>query len=138
MAQIAVNPYQLTDCLFQVEADNYEAHVSKVEFAPTSTSAQFKGLTPAAVFTFAGAPTWVCNLTFAQDWDTANSLSRYLFEHTGEEIEVTFEPVKGGSAITATLICQPGSIGGDVDAVATSTVALGVKGKPALEAIAGG
>lgn len=133
MPEIVVSPFQLTDCTFQVAADNYEAHVSKVEFAPSSTSAKFKGLKPSAVFTFAGSPDWVCNLTFAQDWSTANSLSRYLFEHTGEAVEVTFEPKKGGTAITATIIVQPGSIGGDVDAVATSTVSLGVQGKPALE-----
>ncbi|WP_024357801.1 hypothetical protein [Leucobacter chironomi] len=136
MTQIAVNPFQLTDCLFTVESDNYEAHVSKVEFVPTSTSAQFKGMTPSAAYTFAGTPTWVCNLTFAQDWNTPDSLSRYLFEHTGESIDVTFEPQKGGPAITATLTAQPGSIGGDVDAVATSSVALGVVGKPVLEPLA--
>ncbi|WP_449279626.1 hypothetical protein [Leucobacter sp. GX0328] len=135
MPAIAVSPFQLTDCLFTVEADNYEAHVSKVEFAPTSASSTFKGLTPNASFTFTGAPTWVCNLTFAQDWNTPASLSRYLFEHTGEEVDVTFEPKKGGPAITATIVAQPGSIGGDVDAIATSTVALGVVGKPVLEPI---
>lgn len=135
MAQIAVNPFLLTDCLFQVEADNYEAHVSKVEFAPSSSTSTWKGLTPAAVFTFAGASTWVCNIEFAQDWDTAGSLSRYLFENEGGSIAVTFEPKKGGSAITATIVVVPGSIGGAVDGVATSSVALGVKGRPALEAI---
>lgn len=135
MAQIPVNPFQLTDCTLQVEADNFEAHVSKVEFVPSSTSAQFKGLTPSAVFTFAGKSTWVCNLDIAQDWDTPGSLSRYLYEHEGEEIEVTFEPKKGGSAITATIIAVSPSIGGAVDAVATSTVSCGVKGRPELEPI---
>lgn len=135
MPVIAVHPFQLTDCLFTVETDSYEAHVSKVEFAPTSTAAKFKGLTPTAVFTFAGAPEWVCNLTFAQDWDTPNSLSRYLYEHAGEEIAVTFEPKKGGSAITANIVAQPGPIGGDIDAVAVATVALGVNGRPTLEPV---
>lgn len=136
MPTIAVKPFQLSDCLLTVESDNYEAHVSTVEFVPSSTSAQFKGLTPAAVFTFAGSPTWLCNLTFAQDWATPDSLSRYLFENVGEEIDVTFEPIKGGPAITAKLIAQPGSIGGAVDAVAVSTVALGVVGAPTLEPVA--
>lgn len=135
MASVTVNPFLLTDCLFQVEADNYEAHVSKVEFAPSSSSTQFKGLTPTAVFTFAGTSTWTCNLDFAQDWDTPGSLSRYLFEHEGEALDVTFEPKKGGSAITATIVAIPGSIGGAVDGVATSSVSLGVHGRPALEAL---
>lgn len=135
MPAIAVKPFQMSNCLLTVAADDYEKHVSKVEFAPTSTSASFKGLSPDASFTFAGSPTWVCNLTFAQDWNTPKSLSRYLFDHVGETVDVIFEPSKGGPAITAQIIIQPGSIGGDVDAVATSTVSLGVLGKPTIEAV---
>lgn len=135
MATIAVNPFIMRDCLLSVAADNYEAHVSQVEFAPSSSTVTWKGLTPTAVFSFGTASTWVCNLTFAQDWGTASSLSRYLFENEGEEISVSFSPVNGGPAITATLIVAPGSIGGTVDAVAVSTVALGVKGKPTLGAV---
>lgn len=135
MAFINVSPFQMTDCLFTVEADNYEAHVSTVVFVPSAPTAEFKGLSPNAVHTFTGSPTWTANLTFAQDWATAGSLSRYLFENAGAEIDVTFEPVKGGPAITATLIATPGSIGGAVDSVAVSTVSLGVVGKPALEPI---
>lgn len=133
MPTIAVNPFMLRDCLFQVAADNYEAHVSQVEFVPSTTKATYKGLTPAAVFTFSGGATWLCNLGYAQDWATANSLARYLHEHEGETVEVTFEPLKGGTAITASIIIEPGSIGGTVDNVASSTVSLGVNGKPALE-----
>jgi hypothetical protein len=136
MASIAVNPFILKDSIFQVEADNYEAHVSQVEFAPTAPTATFKGLTPAAVFNLVGLASWVCNLAFAQDWATPNSLSRYLYEHEGEEIDVTFEPVTGGPAVTATLFVTPGSIGGTVDGVATSTVALPCKGKPVLAPLA--
>jgi hypothetical protein len=135
MAIIAVNPFILKDCTLTVAADNYEAHVSQVEFVPTSSIATWKGLTPTAVFSFGSASTWVCNLALAQDWDTADSLSRYLFEQEGDEVVAVFEPVAGGSSITATIIIAPGSIGGTVDAVGVSTVSLGVKGKPALEAI---
>lgn len=133
MPTIAVKPYQITDCLLTFGADNYEAHASKIEFVPTVTKAKFKGSTPAAVFNFASAPDWVMNLTYAQDWATAAALSRYLHEHAGEVVEVTFEPVKGGAAVTASIVIEPGSIGGDVDAVAASTVQLGVNGQVELE-----
>lgn len=137
MSTIAVNPFLMGDCLLQVEADNYEAHVSQVEFAPTSQTATFKGLTPTASFTFGSNATWVCNLGFAQDWATPASLSRYLFEHEGEEIDVVFTPkASEADTITATLIVTPGSIGGQVDSVAVSTVALGCKGRPVLSAAA--
>lgn len=135
MPKIAVNPFMLTDALFTVGADDFEAHVSKVEFAPTSTSATFKGLSPDSSFTFSGAPTWVANIDYAQDWENPKSLSNYLMEHIGERIEVIFEPVKGGRSVTATLSIQPGAIGGAVDAVATATVSLGST-KPVLEPIA--
>lgn len=135
MPAIAVKPYLFTNALFTVGADNYEAHVSTVRFTPSATTATFQGATPAASFSFAGAATWVCNLTYAQDWATPNSLSRYLHEHAGETVEVTFEPVKGGSAITATLSITPGEIGGDVNAVGTAQVALGVVGAPELEPV---
>lgn len=136
MAKIAVNPFILKDCLFQVESDSYEAHVSQVQFDPESNSVAWKGLTPEAVFTFASHATWKCTIAFAQDWTTPNSLSRYLFEHDGDEIDVVFEPVAGGPSVTAVLVVTPGAIGGAIDSVATSTVTLAVKGKPALAAIA--
>jgi hypothetical protein len=132
MADRPVNPFTLTDSVFQVAADNYEAHVSTVEFVPTSSVVNWKGLKPSAVFSFGTTATWVCNLSYAQDWETASSLSQYLFENEGEEIAVTFEPVNGGAGFTATLIVAPGSIGGAVDTVGVASVSLGVKGKPVL------
>jgi hypothetical protein len=124
----------ISDATFKVAADNYETSVSSVEFAPTSGQATWKGLTPDSVFTFAQSPTWVANVAFVQDWSNEDSLSRFLFDHSGETIAVEFSPVKGGATIYATVIVVPGSIGGAVDAVAASTVALGVVGKPSFTA----
>jgi len=135
MAQIAVNPFMMRDCVLTVAADSYEKHVSAVEFVPSGSVVNWKGLTPDAVFSYGTNATWVCNLSYAQDWATADSLSRYLFENEGDEIAVTFEPVAGGPGVSATLIITPGSIGGAVDSVAVSTVSLGVKGKPTLDAV---
>lgn len=132
MAAIAVNPILLTNVLFSVESDSYEKHVSSVEFAPTSSVVNWKGLTPSSVFSFGTTATWQANVSFAQDWETENSLSQYLFANEGQEIDVIFEPVSGGARFSATLIVAPGSIGGSVDSVAVSTVTLGVKGKPVL------
>ncbi|MGP6170625.1 hypothetical protein ACTU6V_05390 [Microbacterium sp. A204] len=135
MADIAIAPFIMRDCLFQVAADNYEGHVSQVEFVPSPVLASWKGLKAGAVHQFAGLATWVANLALAQDWETADSLARYLHEHEGEEVTVTFEPVKGGPGVTATLILVPGSIGGQVDSVAVSAVSCPVNGKPAVTAI---
>ena len=103
MVNIAPNPFIIGDCTLKVGADNYEASVSGVEFVPTPVKAVFKGLTPTAKYPIAGSSDWVAKLAYAQDWATADSLSRYLYEHEGESIEVEFAPVAGGPAIVATL-----------------------------------
>lgn len=112
--------------------NNYEGAVSSVEFQPSAGSVNFKGLAPTAVFTYATSPTWALALTFAQDWDTTNSLSNYLFDNQGKTVQVDVYPVAGTGkkGFTAQVIIQPGSIGGAVDSVAVSTVTLGVIGAP--------
>lgn len=133
MATIEVKPFVLKDVLFTVASDNYEAHCSQVQFDPSSSSQTWQGLTPTATFTDTTIATWTCALTYAQDWETADSLAIYLHEHEGEEIEVTFKPRSGsGPSFTATLIVTPGTIGGTVNQFATATVTLPCQGKPAL------
>lgn len=125
MAQIAVTPILLTNVLLKLgSTDTYEKHVSAVEFAPTSSSVVWKGLGGNSV-TKASLASWVCNLSFAQDWATDDSLSRFLFEHEGEDIAAVFELENGEEGFTATLSITPGSIGGAVDTIAVSSVSLG-------------
>lgn len=132
MAQIAVKPIVLRDVLLSIATDDYEKHVSGVTITPTTGSVEFQGLEPTATFTFPTNTTWAVELEYAQDWDTTNSLSAYLFNNEGTEVTMTFEPVKGGAGFQATVIIAPGSIGGQVNSVATSTVTLGVVGRPTL------
>lgn len=134
MAQIQVNPFILSDTTLKIAADNYETSVSSVEFQPSGGTVSWKGLSPAAVFTFPQSVTWACAIAFAQDWETEDSLSQYLFEHQGETVAIEFAPVRGGKSIYANIVIVPGSIGGAVDAVAASTVTLGVVGKPTFQA----
>lgn len=130
MTQIDVKPIVLRDVLLSIAADDYEKHVSGVTITPTTGSVTWNGLTPAAAYSFPTSTTWALQLDYAQDWDTANSLSRYLFDHEGEEVSMTFEPVKGGLGWQVDVVIVPGSIGGQVNAVATATVTLGVNGRP--------
>jgi len=133
MATIAVKPFVLKDVLLTVEDDNYEAHVSQVQFDPSSSVQTWQGLTPASVFTDATVATWTCTLAYAQDWETADSLSLYLHENEGESIDVVFKPRSGsGPSVEATLIVTPGAIGGTVNQFATATVTLGCQGKPTI------
>ena len=133
MATIAVKPFVLKDVVLTVDEDNYEAHCSQVQFDPSSSTQTWQGLTPEATFTDVSIATWQATLAYAQDWETADSLSIYLYEHEGEEIDVVFKPRSGsGPTFTATLIITPGAIGGTVNQFATATVTLGCQGKPVL------
>lgn len=130
MTQIAVKPIVLRDCLLRVATDDYEKHVSGVTITPTTGSSTWNGLDPDAAFTFPNATTWVAQLDYAQDWETEDSLSLFLFEHEGEEVTMLFEPTKGGLGWEIDVVIVPGSIGGTVNSVATSSVTLGVNGRP--------
>lgn len=133
MSQIAVKPFVLKDVLLTVENDNYEAHVSQVQFDPSSSIQTWQGLTPASSHTDASIATWQGTLGYAQDWETPDSLSRYLYDHEGEEIDVVFKPRSGsGPSFAVTIVVTPGSIGGTVNAFATASVTVGCKGRPEL------
>jgi hypothetical protein len=132
MAQIAVDPLVLKDVILTVETDTYEKHVSGVTFEPSSSTIRWQGLTPDSKFTSVTSADWTCKLDYVQDWETADSLSAYLFEHEGEEVDVVFKPRSGsGPTFTATLTITPGSIGGTVNTYATTTATLGST-KPVL------
>jgi len=134
MSTPPVVPIILNDTELLIEEDNYEAHVSQVQIDPTVNVVRWKGLTPTSTHAFPTTPEWVLNLAYAQDWATPNSLSSYLLAHVGERKTFKFTPKKAatGTAPTVTVVAfiAPGSIGGQIDQVATATVALGVEGQP--------
>lgn len=139
MAQIALKPFVLRDCILSIKDGStvigeFEAHVSRVEFTSTTPVQVFKGLTPTAVFQDVGAPEWTCNLDFAQDFETTNSLANYTLANPGKQVTAEFTPKKGTGAkkVTATVTLLPGNIGGTQGAFATSTVSLPVTGQPVL------
>ncbi|WP_067194167.1 hypothetical protein [Microbacterium sp. XT11] len=135
MPKIEVKPIVLRDCLLRAtlpasDSFDFEKHVSGVTLTPSTGSTTWNGLDPDASFTFPNATTWAAQLDYAQDWETEDSLSMFLFEHEGETITLLFEPVKGGLGWQIDAVIVPGSIGGQVNAVATSSVTLGVNGRP--------
>jgi hypothetical protein len=133
MAVIPVTPLFLKDTLIEIAGSDYAPAVSSVAFTPTSTSVTFTGLKKDAVFTDVGNTTWTVALTFVQDWDTATSLSRYLFTNAGKTVAMKFTPRFGtGPSFTANVVIVPGAIGGAVGAATVSTVTLGVSGAPVL------
>lgn len=139
MAQIDVAPIIMRDVLLRFTGvgtatgtGDFEKHVSQVQFDPSTSIQTWQGLNPQAVYTDATAATWTCTLAYAQDWETTNSLSQFLFDNQGEKIECLFEPKTGGKGWEATLVIVPGSIGGTVGSYATATVTCGVDGAPTI------
>lgn len=124
MAIIAVAPFVLRDVDLVIGTDNYEAHVSEVTFTPSATQVNWTGLANNTVAATATA-TWIVTLGYAQDWDTANSLSQYLHANEGSNVPIEFIPGDGQGTFDANVSVTPGSIGGTAGAFATSTVALG-------------
>lgn len=131
MAQINVQPLYLKDVVLSIgTAGEFEKHVSGVVFTPSVATATFKGLDSAAVFTQASNASWTVDLSYVQDWDSATSLSGYLFNNAGTEVSITFTPASGSGSWEAVCIIVPGAVGGQVDSYATSTVSLPVQGQP--------
>lgn len=129
MTLLTVQPFTMKDCLMTIETDDYARHVSSVQFVPTTTQTEVEwhGLTPDSDFTDASAPVtkWVCNLGYAQDWETDDSLSEYLQANAGLDKVAVFEPKRGtGTRFTATVTIVPGPVGGDVRTVAVGTVSM--------------
>jgi hypothetical protein len=136
MAQINVQPLYLKDVILTVDGDTYEKHVSGVTITPSVATATFKGLEPTATFSQASSATWTVELSYVQDWETADSLSAYLFNNAGDQVTMSFQPESGAGhgVFSATVIIVPGAVGGAVDAYATSTVSLPVQGQPTFTA----
>lgn len=130
-----LNPLVLSDVELEFTLPNgdtveFAEHVTSVTFTPSASTITLKTMSPTGSFSNVSKPTWVAALAFAQDWDTDESLSNFLFDHTGETIPCVFRPLAGGKGWEADLIITPGAIGGAVDAYAVATVNLGVNGRP--------
>lgn len=126
MASIAITPLVLKDVTITLGANGYEKHVSSVTFNPKSSTIEWQGLTPTATFTDTTSQTWTVDLEYVQDWDTTNSLSKYLLANAGTSVTATFKPKQAGTpTFTSTVSLQSGQIGGKVNAYATTKVTLG-------------
>jgi hypothetical protein len=132
MATITPTPFVMKNAILTLGADDHQAAVNSAALNPSSSIQTFKGLTPTAVYSEGTHATWTLDLTYAQDWTDPNSLGAYLYDNEGETVAFVLEPVADGAGFSGFVIITPGAAGGSVDGIATSTVTLGVVGKPAL------
>lgn len=133
MAAIAIVPLYMKDVTLTIGTDTYEKHVSGVTLTPAYATNTWKGLSPSSTFTDTSAAVWTLDLSYAQDWDTVNSLSKYLFANQGLTKSIVFKPKSAGTpTVTVSVIIVAGAIGGQIDSYAESTVSLPVQGQPVL------
>lgn len=126
MAKIAAKPV-LFKAPVSFGTDEYSAHLNRAEFVPTQPTASYTDL-DGKVTNFGGDSGWVLEIGGCQDWETVNSLSQYLNEHEGEEIDVSFP--FAGATHEATVIAAAVNIGGTINTPAQFSKTLQVQGKP--------
>jgi hypothetical protein len=136
MTQIAVQPHVLKDVILSIGVDAYEKHVSQAELRPSTKVEKltWQGMTPAAKFSEAGTPetSWDLIISYAQDWETPNSLSQYLLTNSGQTKTVVLQPKRGagGKTFTVDVTIVPGPVGGNVNTVAVGSVTMPCDGDP--------
>lgn len=127
MATVAAKPYLTLSDTAKVGEDTFTGHISQFEFQPSQPTASVTDIS-GKVTNFGGKSGYVLALGVFQDWETANSLSHYLFAHDGEDVDVSID-VPGGSWAAVVVAAAP-AIGGTGNTPATAQLSLQVKGKP--------
>ncbi|NLA34671.1 MAG: hypothetical protein GX868_03165 [Actinobacteria bacterium] len=130
MPEIASKPY-LTLAGTKFGDDGFTGHVTQFEFQPTQPTSSVTDIS-GKVTNFGGVSGYQLALGLLQDWATAGSLSSYLVENDGEDVEASIT-VPGGTW-SATVVAAAPHIGGTGNMPAVSSLRLQVKGKPSFTA----
>lgn len=129
MPQITPKTRVFKNYLVKIGADTYEKAVNTVKCTPTTAVQTFKGGTPDAIYKDSGTPDWTVQLDYAQDWETAGSLSIYLLNNVGKKVLMEFSPLGSGPKFSGLVLIIPGdTIGGAIEAMGVASVTLPVEG----------
>jgi hypothetical protein len=125
----------LKNATLKLANTDYTAQLSSVVFTPNITTVTWTGFGAGNTLKDTNPSDWTCTVAFGQDW-SEDGLSRYLYEHEGEQVEATFTPQPGSGqpTFTATVTLAPGQVGGASTEYGTATADLPVEGKPVLSA----
>jgi hypothetical protein len=75
-------------------------------------------------------PTWVCSINGIQDYVVAQGLARYLTQNSGSQLDIVFEPKKGGVSATVVVVAKAVPFGGEQGAFTTFDIELPAIGAP--------
>lgn len=112
MAKIASKPVRFKAPV-SFGDDEYTAHLNQAEFVPTAPTSSWTDL-DGKVTQFGGESGWQFTVAGAQDWETVNSLSKFLLEHDGEPVDVSID-LPGGQTAMATVTAAAVNIGGTIN-----------------------
>jgi hypothetical protein len=121
---MAFQPFILGASVLTLDGAAYEGQINSAVFTPSASVSTWTAINSDS-YSFTSPSTWVLDLGLGQDWQDAESLSRYLLESEGSVVAAVFTPIEGGATVTANVSLSPGQIGGDTTAVAGGTVSLG-------------
>lgn len=125
MAQIPLAARPQKDIRVQVGTDNYEKHVSDINWPGNQTAQTWRGGTPDAVAVDIAEGDQACNITFVQAWDDPDSFCRFMFEHAGETVTINYKPhADDDFEVSAQVTLLRPQIGGRVNQYNEATVAL--------------
>jgi hypothetical protein len=125
-----IDPIFLKNYEFVVGELDYRKHLDQVLLTPQTETQTWRG---AGGNTHADVAVvgWQCTAGYMQDWSSADSFARFLQEHAGETLAVTFNPTAGGgTSWDVPLVIVPGPVGGPVGSPANVTVTLACASDP--------
>jgi len=129
MAVVTPVPITFNAATLKIGANNYELSVSAFSLTPTYPETEFKGI-GGNVIAGQGTPTWVCDLSYPQDFASATALAMYLFTNAGQTVVADITPKAGGPGFRVSIVLKAGPIGGTVDELLAGSVSLKVSGQP--------
>ena len=115
-------------------ADSYECVTTGAGFTPSPNMLEVPATGCAPKSQTAAASSWVCNLSYLQDWQSpGGGLAGYLYENDALTKWVQITPTSPTlPAATAQVTITSGPIFGTFGEVLTGTVELAAADKPAL------
>ncbi|GAB3812095.1 hypothetical protein [Kribbella italica] len=122
--------YVLKDALFTVEATDYANQATSVMLTPEQATQTLRTLVPDGVVQDVDTATWTCAINGIQDYVAAQGLARLLTDMAGQQIDIVFEPKKGGVSATVTVVAKAVPFGGPQGQFTTFDVELPVVGAP--------
>jgi hypothetical protein len=116
----------------------YNCDVSLVEIIPTPGSdVTYSTLCPSGSYSSVGKTTYALHIVAAQDWDAADGLAAFLWDHDGELAAFTYQahgaatvPSAAEPGMTGEVRLIAGNYGGAVDTYAELDVTLPCSSKP--------